>query len=196
VPGIQGPIDDAFTTPVLCVRGTGKPWNEAVHKWAEGNLKRFEAEWDRYFRGRLPIKDDVDVTPEDIASKNLILFGDPGSNRLIAEVLDRLPLSWDKKGVYFRSERAEHTGTGAERVYAADGHAPALVYPSPLTPDHYLVINSGHTFRAADFAGTNALLYPRLGDYALLALAPTDKDPLGVEVVTAGLFDEFWRVTK
>ena len=24
-PGVQGPIDDAFATPLLCVRGTGKP---------------------------------------------------------------------------------------------------------------------------------------------------------------------------
>src|SRR5262245_36708038 len=25
-PGLQGPIDDAFAAPFLCVRGTGKPW--------------------------------------------------------------------------------------------------------------------------------------------------------------------------
>ena len=57
-----------------------------------------------------------------------------------------------------------------------------------------MVLNSGHTFHAADFQGTNALLYPRLGDYAILKLAPTDKDPLAVEVATAGLFDDFWQL--
>ena len=60
--GLQGPIDDAFTDAFLCVRGTGKPWHEATQKYAEANLKRFQAEWAKYLRGDLPVKDDVDVT--------------------------------------------------------------------------------------------------------------------------------------
>ena len=55
------------------------------------------------------------------------------------------------------------------------------------------MLNSGHTFDAAEFRGTNALLYPRLGDYALLKLAGTASDPLAYQVVGAGLFDDFWR---
>ena len=65
-PGLQGPIDDAFTSPFLCVRGTGKAWNPAVQAWSEASLKRFAHEWDRYFRGELPVKDDTEVTPEDV----------------------------------------------------------------------------------------------------------------------------------
>ena len=59
-----------------------------------------------------------------------------------------------------------------------------------------MVLNSGHTFHEDAFQGTNALLYPRLGDYALLQLAPTERDPLATKVVTAGLFDEFWKLPK
>jgi hypothetical protein len=66
-----------------------------------------------------------------------------------------------------------------------------MIFPNPLNPKRYVVINSGHTFKAADFQGTNALLYPRLGDYAVLKLAPADS--LATEVATAGLFDDFWR---
>src|SRR5207253_1896646 len=55
-PGLQGPIDDAFTEPFLCVRGTGKPWHEATDRYAEADLRRFRAEWAKYFRGELPIK--------------------------------------------------------------------------------------------------------------------------------------------
>jgi hypothetical protein len=40
-PGVQGPIDDAFTGPFLCVRGTGQPWNPAVGVWADASLRRF-----------------------------------------------------------------------------------------------------------------------------------------------------------
>src|SRR5579871_5588104 len=64
-PGLQGPIDDAFTTPFLCVRGTGTPWNPQVQAWADANLRRFAYEWSRYFRGELPVKDDTAVTRED-----------------------------------------------------------------------------------------------------------------------------------
>jgi hypothetical protein len=70
-----------------------------------------------------------------------------------------------------------------------------MIYPSPLNTARYVVLNSGHTFHAADFQGTNALLYPRLGDYAVLKLAGTERDPLAVDVATAGLFDDFWKLS-
>jgi hypothetical protein len=183
IAGLQGPIDDAFTDAFLCVRGSGKAWHEATHKYAEGNLQRFQAEWAKYFRGQLPIKDDVDVSHEDILSKHLILFGDPSSNSLIANVLDGLPLQWTKDEVAF-----------AGMKYSSAEHVPVMIYPSPVNSARYVVLNSGHTFHAADFQGTNALLYPRLGDYAVLKLAGTQRDPLAVEVATAGLFDDFWRI--
>ena len=60
----------------------------------------------------------------------------------------------------------------------------------------YVVINSGHTFKEADLKGTNALLYPRLGDWAVIKPTPTEKDPAAYEVVAAGLFDENWQFAK
>jgi len=182
-PGLTGPIDDAFTGPFLCVRGTGKPWHAATQKYADEDLKRFQAEWNKYLRGDVAVKDDADVTPEDIASRSLILFGDPASNSLIAQILDALPLEWTKERIVL-----------AGQTVSAAEHVPVLIYPSPLNPRHYVVLNSGHTFHAADFRETNALLYPRLGDYALLKPAATEHDPLAVEVVTAGLFNDFWQV--
>lgn len=182
--GLQGPIDDAFMESFLCVRGTGKAWRETTQKYAETNLQRFADVWNKFLRGELPIKDDVDITEEDINTKHLVLFGDPASNSLIAQVLGALPLQWTKEGV-----------TLAGKTYAAD-HVPALIYPSPLNSGRYVVINSGHTFHAADFRGTNALLYPRLGDYAVLKPIATEKDPTAAELVTAGLFDDLWQVKK
>jgi predicted esterase len=180
--GLQGPIDDAFMTPFLCVRGTGTAWHESTDRYARANLERFRDEWSKYLRGELPVKDDVEVTPQDVTTRHLILFGDPASNSLIAQVLPGLPLSWTKEKI---------TWEGKE--YAAGEHVPVLIYPSPLSTTHYVVLNSGHTFHAADFRDTNARLYPRLGDYALLKLAADKKDPLAAEVLRAGLFDDFWK---
>jgi dienelactone hydrolase len=181
--GQQGPIDDAFMEPFLCVRGTGTPWHEATQKYADDNLERFQKEWNKYLRGYLPVKRDDEVTDEDIAGRHLILFGDPASNSLIGQVLDGLPLKWTKEQI-----------TLGGKSYAASEHIPVLIYPSPLNSGRYVVLNSGHTFHAADFQGTNALLYPRLGDYAVLKPAAAEKDPLAAVVVTAGLFNDFWRI--
>jgi pimeloyl-ACP methyl ester carboxylesterase len=180
IPGLQGPIDDAFTDAFLCVRGRGTPWNDGMQKYANADLDRFAREWSKYFRGDLPIKDDVDVSAEDIAQKHLILFGDPGSNSLIKHVLDGLPLTWTKDAIEL---------CGAK--YAAKDHVPALIYPNPLNAQRYVVINSGHTFHEPEYKGTNALLFPRLGDYAILKR--TGKTDLDTEVATAGLFDEYWQ---
>jgi hypothetical protein len=182
VSGLQGPIDDAFTDSFLCVRGTGKPWHDAVHRHAEASLERFRHEWSKYFRGELPVKDDVDVTEQDITGKHLVLFGDPASNSFIAQVLEALPLRWDEKKF-----------TLAGKTFASKDHVPVMIYPSPLNTRRYVVLNSGHTFHEKDLVGTNALLYPRLGDYAVLRLTGGE-DPLAVEVAAAGLFDEGWRI--
>lgn len=184
-PGLQGPIDDAFTSPFLCVRGTGKAWNPAVQAWADASLTRFAYEWNRYFRGELPVKDDTAVTDDDVKRCNLLLFGDPGSNKLIARVLPKLPLKWTEKELAFGQDK-----------YAATDHAPVLINPNPLAPDHYVVLNSGHTFREKELASLNYLLFPRLGDWAVLkvgAKSPSNpSDPLEEEVIRAGFFDERW----
>ena len=186
-PGLQGPIDDAFTTPFLCVRGTGQPWNDRAQVYAEASLRRFAEEWHHYFRGELPIKDDVSVTKDDIETKNLILFGDPGSNRLIARVLKHLPLEWSRESLRL----------GGAAVSSAE-HLPALIAPNPLTGNggRYVVLNSGHTFREADLAKFNYLLYPHWGDWAVLKLDPAPATagttPLEDQVLRAGFYDENW----
>ncbi len=183
ISGLQGPIDDAFMSSFLCVRGTGEPWHKGTEAYARANLERFQQEWAKFMRGDLPIKTDKEVTYDDIAGRHLILFGDPASNTLIEQVVNGLPLKWTRDKI-----------TWGGKDYAAEDHVPVMIYPSPLNPSRYVVLNSGHTFHAADFEGTNALLYPRLGDYALLKRTDAQK-PLSVEVVEAGLFDDFWKMS-
>jgi hypothetical protein len=56
-----------------------------------------------------------------------------------------------------------------------------------LSPDRYVVVNSGHTFAA--WVGTNARQTPRLPDWAVLALQGDG----GSRVIDAGFFGEDWR---
>ncbi len=183
-PGVQGPIDDAFTTPFLCVRGTAKPWNPAVQTWADASLKRFAYEWNRYFRGELPVKDDTQVTPEDVQRCNLILFGDPGSNLWISKVLSKLPIRWTQ----------EECAIGTTRLSASE-HALMLIQANPLAEGRYVVLNSGHTFHENELATLNYLLFPKLGDWALVKVPDRPADLPQGEVVETGFFDEQWGVS-
>jgi hypothetical protein len=182
-PGLQGPIDDAFTTAFLCVRGTGEAWNPKVQTWADASLKRFAYEWHRYFRGELPIKDDRDVTQDDLRKCNLILFGDPGSNPWIAKVLPQLPIQWTRAELRLAGER-----------YPAADHAPLLIAPNPLATGRYMVLNSGHTFREKELASLNYLLFPRLGDWAVLRVGSKAGEPLDEAVLHTGFCTEQWGI--
>jgi hypothetical protein len=174
-PGLQGPIDDAFTGRFLCVRGTGTPWSPAVQAWADERLKQFAAAWDEFLRGELPIKDDFDVTPEDAEGTHVVLFGDPGSNRVLARLVGDLPLKWTRTDVSLG---------GTTRP--SDSTVPVLIAPNPSDPLRYVVVNGTHTFGRREFLGTNALLFPKLGDFALVRAEDG-------QVVTSGYFDERWR---
>jgi len=44
-----------------------------------------------------------------------------------------------------------------------------LVYPNPLNPSKYIVLNSGLTFREAHYS-TNSQQTPKLPDYAIVDL--------------------------
>jgi hypothetical protein len=185
LPGLQGPIDDAFTGPYLCVVGTGKPMHPAMHTAALAQLERFRIEWNKYMRGDLPVRKDTELSIHDFKNFNLVLFGDPGSNSLIKALSGKLKYTWT----------ADTLKLG-DREYAPGTHLPMLIQQNPEISNRYIVLNSGHTFHEADFKGTNALLYPRLGDYAVVKPTPTEKDPAAFEVVTAGLFDEWWQFPK
>jgi hypothetical protein len=157
-----------------------------VQAWCDAALKRFAYEWHRYFRGQLPVKDDTDVTEDDVRRCNLILFGDPGSNRWIGRVLPQLPIRWTRDLVEI----------GPNRYSAAD-HVPVLIQPNPLSRGRYVVLNSGHTFHEKELASLNYLLFARLGDWAILRVSgqspANPSDALEEEVIRAGFFDERWR---
>jgi hypothetical protein len=175
--GLQGPIDDAFMDSFIFVRPTAQSMNDQIGESTSTAMSAATREWRLQFRGDVPVKDDTAITDVDIANSNLILWGDPRSNRLFARIASKLPLHWD---------RSKFTVAGT--TYSFHDHVPVLIYPNPLNPKHYIVLNSGFTF--ADEASTsNALQIPKLPDYAVLNLNTH-------AVENAGFFDEDWQYAK
>ena len=183
-PGLQGPIDDAFRDRFLMVRPTGKPLNEALGNWAANELTYATNQWRAQFRGDAPVKDDTAVTDADIDAANLILWGDPHSNQLLKRILSKLPLKWDVGSVSIGSNSG-----------AADKLAPMMIFPNPLNPKRYVVLNSGFTF--AEFGpDSNAQQTPKLPDFALLDVSVPRERRLKQGVLAAGFFDERWTLAS
>lgn len=182
--GLQGPIDDAFMDSFMMVRPTGQPLNAKAGTWASNEQAHAVEHWRRQFRGEARVKADTEVTDADIASHNLVLWGDPSSNQLLGRIAGKLPLRWDAQGV--------HTG---DAIFPADRYVPVLICPNPLNPKRYVVINSGFTFREYDYLN-NARQVAKLPDWAIVDFTQpvTSRAPGGI--TAAGFFNERWELPK
>jgi predicted esterase len=185
-PGLTGPVSDAFTKPFLCVRPTGTPWNEGVGKWSVLQLEALQKRWLGTERGVLPVKDDRDVTEDDARRYHLVLFGDPGSNRFLAELLPKmktLGIEWNRDTVRFGS-----------RAFPAETHAPVFVYPNPDSPERYVVANGLLPVRRVRRSGSTrqTTMEPPIGDFAVINIAAGTgwKEALAL----GGFFDEAWNL--
>jgi dienelactone hydrolase len=180
--GLQGPIDDAFFDSFLMVRPTGKPLHDKTGAWVAAEMEHAITHWRQQFRGDAPVKKDDALTDADVAASNLILWGDPSSNKVLARIADELPIRWD----------AESIRVG-EQTYDARHHVPVLIYPNPLNPKRYVVLNSGFTYREYDYLN-NARQVPRLPDFAVIDVQTPVSFQAPGGIATAGFFDEAWQL--
>ena len=180
--GLQGPIDDAFMDSFVMVRPTGKPLHEKIGKWTETELTHAVTHWRKHFRGEARVKRDDEVSEADIADSNLILWGDPQSNKILAKIAGKLPIRWHAQAIHV-----------ARKKYPAEQHTLALIYPNPLNPKRYVVLNSGFTYREYDYLN-NARQVPKLPDYAVIdvRVPVTSQAPGGI--AAAGFFGERWEL--
>lgn len=177
VHGLQGPIDDAFMDSFLMVKPTGKPIvNAAIATWIAAEQTDAIYQWHMQFRGQPRVKPDTGVTAEDMEQHNLILWGDPQSNALLKKIAPQLPIRWNEKEIIV-----------GHRTFDARKHVPVLIFPNPLNPRRYIVLNSGFTF-APQGAKSNATQTPKLPDWAILDIAGS------AGVVACDFFNERWEV--
>ena len=179
--GLQGPIDDAFMDRFVIVRPTGAALTESAGKWAREQADYAISEWVHFFRGEPIVKNDDQISAEDIASSNLALFGDPSSNAVYKRIADRLPIRWRADGVVVAGDTFDAN------------HAPVFIFPNPLNPKKYVVINSGFTFHDQS---NNDMQSPKLPDWAVVDMTKPGNNykylPLFVE--SQGFFDESWKL--
>ena len=179
--GLQGPIDDAFMDAFVIVRPTGSPLTEATGKWTREQADYAVSEWVHFFRAEPRVKNDTEISADDIADNNLALFGDPSSNAVFKRIADKLPIRWRADGVIAGSERFD------------TNHAPVFIFPNPLNPKKYVVINSGFTFHDQS---NNDMQSPKLPDWAIIDMTKpgNNYNYLPLFVASQGFFDESWKL--
>jgi hypothetical protein len=179
---LQGPIDDALMDSFLFVTPSDKSRHEIVEKWTRAELDRAVTHWRQQMRGDARVKADGDITDADIATHNLILWGDPTSNAVLARIADKLPIRWGDEQI-----------TAGGQSFDAATHAPVLIYPNPLNPRKYVVVNSSFTFREYDYLN-NARQTPKLPDWAIVDLREPPGSRRPGKIVAADFFDERWQL--
>lgn len=139
-------------------------------------------QWWRQFRGEPRVTKEIDLTPDDIQNSHLILWGDPSSNSILGRIQNSLPVQWDAD--QFSLHGNQHD---------ARTQVPVLIYPNPLNPHRYVVLNTSFTF--SEFSGgTNSLQIPKLPDWAVIDLSVPRSQRHPAAVVNAGFFDEHWQL--
>ena len=118
-PGLQGPIDDAFTTPFLVAIPEVPPTSDLHTRWIDYETVHFFKRWKELFRGDMRSKPESQLTAEDHANYNIIAWGTPQSSPLVRSVATAAP---------------KHDP--ANQIVA-------MIRPNPKNPKKYLVINSG-----------------------------------------------------
>src|SRR5213078_1974816 len=107
--------------------------------------------------------------------------GDPSSNKVLAKIADKLPIRWNADSV--------HVGG---KTYASTRHVPVLIYPNPLNPKRYVVLNSGFTYREYDYLN-NARQVPKLPDFAVVDINVPASSRAPGGIANAGFFGEQWE---
>ena len=180
---IYGPVADAFNHPFLFVVGTrGRTAKDAAMVEASRRAAEFQKrDWMARADGRVEIKTDSQVTPQDIATDNLVLFGNPAVNSLIGRVNDFLPVKFVGGAI-----------AAGRKIFTGEGTGAVVAFPNPLNRDRYVVVVGGLGLKSMETAGR--LRLSELPDYAIF----NDSSLAGerTRFAAAGFFDKYWRLPE
>lgn len=179
--GLQGPIDDAFLDKWELVEAPGAQSEptDPVGRYLAKTHADAEFVWRRWMRGEEQVIPMTD-SENEVRTGHLAAWGTPKTHPLVAKAVKASPIEWTEEEIIV-----------GDHHFPAKNHVVRMIYPDPDRDfQRYIVVNSGLTMSDADFFGTNANLYPHLGDWAVVKV---DEEGKG-EVVATGLFNEEWQL--
>jgi hypothetical protein len=180
--GLSGPLADAYYGRMIHVYGTQRAEDvDVLRRTAERGARGWPL-W--LWSVSQQVVRDVDVDQAMMESATLVLYGGPGDNAVLERLRERLPIHVEPGAVVLGTRRFEGDDVGTR-----------FIYPNPLAPEHYLIVQAGATAAAAA-AGNN--LPDFLPDYVVYDGTSTrERQRLvmprqGTRAV--GFFDDSWLV--
>ena len=176
-----GPIIDAYNSRFIYVYGTSGTAEDTEVNRREARQDALD--WRTWANGNSVIKQDQEVTQEDIKTCNLILYEGPETNALIARINDNLPIRIEKNCVRVGDRKFYREDIGVK-----------FVYPNPLNPTKYVLINAGVTSKAlSKIHRLGDTLYDPLPDYIIFSRQDVSFDRLFF--LAAGFFNRNWGIS-
>ena len=141
-PRSSGPIGDLFFDGLILVPGTSGSEEETFFtSWVAGHAVG-------YYRMRnggvhrggimgentvdLPVINDRDLSEDMRATNNLLLYGTPATNSILARFKDALPLSIEGETIHL-----------SDRTYTSFNTAVFAIFPHPENSDRYVAVHGG-----------------------------------------------------
>ncbi|HJL18673.1 MAG TPA: extensin family protein, partial [Sandaracinaceae bacterium LLY-WYZ-13_1] len=184
VPGLSGPIGDAYHDEIVHVYGTGDAETEDdLRRTAERGANGWPmGVW--YLNQR--VIPDTEVTDALMREHHLALYGSPGENAVLDRIMQRLPIRVEDGAVV----------TDAGDRFAGRDVGARFVYPNPEAPGRYVLVHTGVT---ADAVEQTRKLPDFLPDYVVYDRRTTrGRRPRLIagrrRPLAAGFFDRFWRL--
>ncbi|KPK61921.1 MAG: hypothetical protein AMK73_07310 [Planctomycetes bacterium SM23_32] len=171
-----GPIREAFAEPFILVYG-GERGGESFARAVRG-----AADWVQFAQGVPAVLPASAITPEVVDEFNLILYGTPEDNELMARIAPGLPI-----GIGGGEYRV------GDRTYDASRYGLSIIYPNPLAPERCVVVNCGPVW-GAELANNHK--YDMLPDFIIFADEKAQDGTDSNRHVCAGFFDQRWRLSE
>lgn len=181
-PGLSGPLTDAYYTRMVHVYGTQDPEHtDALRRAAERGARGWPVWLWRFEQEVVP---DTEVTDALMRDATVVLYGTAGDNAVLERMKDELPIRIEEDAVVVGARRHEERGVGVR-----------FIYPNPLAPGRYVMVQGGVTTDAVA-AGHNLpdflpdfLVYDRDGTRSRSRLTTGRNRPVAI-----GYFDRRWRL--
>ena len=136
-PGLSGPLWDVYSDRCLLIYGTNSRDRSLIRASKKCAESFCSTAW--MSKANFKIVPDKEVSTKDLAESNIVLFGNPETNTVLARIMDKLPIRAEGREVEVRNTK-----------FSGDHIGFVLIYPNPLNQEKYVAVFSGSTAKAID----------------------------------------------
>lgn len=186
VPGLSGPMSDAYHDEIVHVYGTTVPRHErALRRTAERGARGWPVGvWNLGQR----VIADTDVDEATARGAHLALYGSPGDNAVLDRIMEHLPIRAEAGAIVLADGRR----------FEGDRVGARFVFPNPEAPGRYVFVHLGVTPQAVSQTRN---LPDFLPDYVVYDQRTTANRPRLVagrrnRQLAAGYFDRRWSLPE